>query len=89
MQLIELIKEIAVNAVEATKPAGIYTGRVTDLEPLTVQITPKMVLSKQLMITNTVQTLIDDGELKVGDKVTLDRVQGGQRFRVTDKLTGD
>lgn len=59
MELVELIKKIAVNAIEAKKPVNVSIARITELNPLTVQINPKMVLSSQLIITQTIQDMID------------------------------
>lgn len=80
--IIPIIKQAAVEAVEASQPVNITFGVVTSVSPLKVQVTPKLVLgSKALVMTKTVK----EYGLSKGDKLILIRVQGGQSYIVLDK----
>ena len=48
--MVELIKRLAVEAVEATKPACVYTGTVTKASPLKIKISDKLTLTKDNLI---------------------------------------
>ena len=84
--LIEVIKKVALNAVEASKPTNALFGVVVSDSPLKISIDQKMTLdSDSLVLTNAVKehTL----EMTVGEKVILLRMQGGQKYIVWDKYT--
>lgn len=83
MSLIDLIKTVAVKAVEATNPVNVLFGTVVSESPLEVQIHQKLKLTEEfLVITERVAQV----NLNRGDKVVLFRVQGGQQFVVLDKV---
>lgn len=82
--LLQLIKQAAVEAVEASKPAAILFGKVSDSAPLSIFVDQKLTLSAEfLVITDKVKSLT------VGDKVILLRMQGGQKYIVLDKVVGN
>lgn len=80
--IIPIIKQAAVEAVEASQPVNITFGLVTSVSPLKVQVTPRLVLGKNaLVMTRTANS----SNLSKGDKLILVRVQGGQSYIVLDK----
>lgn len=85
--LVETLKKVAVDAVEATKPVNVCFGEVISTDSLKINVEQKMILGeKQLILTRSV-TL--DNELQTGDSVILLRQQGGQKFVVIDVIGGD
>ena len=94
--LIKVIKQAAVDAVNASSPADFITGTVINAEPLKVKIDQKITLGiAQLQLTRNVikhKVKINgteaeiDNSLKNGDKVIIARCQGGQRYVVLDKV---
>ena len=94
--LVELIKKIAVNAVEAGKPADFCYGTVTSTSPLKIMIAQKLTLgSTQLVLTRNVtnfkakingEEITIENALKIGEKVVLVRQKGGQKFLVLDRV---
>ena len=101
-EFLKLIKQAAVEAVEAGNPAAICYGQVTSVSPLKIFVDQKMTLgSAQLVVPEhltdydvdfklksggTKQTYIVHGALKSGDKVLLVREQGGQKYIVIDRM---
>lgn len=122
MNLVEVIKQIAVEANEAGKPMQITYGQVVSAAPLAIKIEQKLTLPAEFfkltkavtdhyvdMTVNHVtgeraggagygefaahnhaysgrkKFLVHNG-LKVGEKVILLRVQGGQRYIVLDRV---
>lgn len=91
--LIDIIKEISVNANENNKPMNLFYGIVKSTSPLKIDVEQKMLLGKnQLILTrNVTDYRTNDGvlisnALNTGDKVILLRVQGGQKFLVLDRV---
>lgn len=83
MSLIDLIKTVAVKAVEATNPVNVLFGTVVSETPLEIQIHQKLKLTEEFLVITERATQVN---LKHGDKVVLLRVQGGQQFVVLDKV---
>ncbi|WNX84045.1 DUF2577 domain-containing protein [Agathobaculum sp. NTUH-O15-33] len=83
--LFELIKTIAVSAVEARRPVEICFGTVQSTAPLTVRLSQKLVLEKEFFI---VRQGVTTQSFKVGDKLILFRMQGGQQYLIYDKKGG-
>jgi hypothetical protein len=48
--LIKIIKQAAMEAVESGQPTDIRTGVVTNVKPLTIQITPQFILPSEVLI---------------------------------------
>ncbi|AEV17647.1 MULTISPECIES: DUF2577 domain-containing protein [Geobacillus] len=83
MSLIDLIKTVAVKAVEATNPVNVLFGTVVSESPLAIQIHQRLKLTEEFLV---VTEQAEQANLKGGDKVILLRVQGGQQFVVLDKV---
>lgn len=68
-RLIRLIKQAALDAVNASKPSGVYFGKVISVSPLKIQIEQKLILGvAQLVLTRnvtdyTVETTTDGEQL--------------------------
>ena len=98
--IMELIKRIAVDAIEQLKPTEIRYGRVVSISPLKIMLDPKMILDSNFLIVgdNFVEHscwIKRDGKeervtmhngLSVGDVVVLLRMQGGQKFMIQDRI---
>lgn len=80
--LVSLVKKAAVEAVEATKPVTILFGTVTSNSPLQVTIDQKMILTEPHFVKNALLL----GGFKVGAKLILFRLKGGQRFLISEVL---
>ncbi|WP_304340471.1 DUF2577 domain-containing protein [Metaclostridioides mangenotii] len=77
------LRKLIIETVENTKPVAICFGNITSISPLTILVELKMPLSMaQLILTETVRKK----ELKIGDKMILIRMQGGQKFVVVDRM---
>ena len=85
--LIDIIKNVAVNAVEQTKPVQIRFGTVSKINPVEVLVDSNLTLkesSGQLTLTRSVYN-----QLQLGDKVVMLRKEGGQTFVVLDRLVSN
>lgn len=82
--LIQIIKQAAIEAVENSKPVKIYYGTVLDDSP-SVKIDQKFTITKDFIVLSN--RMKEEG-LSSGDKVILLQEQGGQRFIVLDKVGG-
>lgn len=83
MSLIDLIKTVAVKAVEATNPVNVLFGTVVSESPLEIQIHQRLKLTEEFLV---ITERVTQANLKRADKVVLLRVQGGQQFVVLDKV---
>lgn len=84
--ILEMIKQAAVEAVDAMQPCRIVFGKIISLSPLKISVDQKLILtSAQLAFTRTGKTFIDN-ELVPGGKVAMIRQQGGQMYLVLDKV---
>lgn len=84
-KLVNLIKKIALEVFESSKPTNINFGTVKSIAPIEINIEQKVILtSNQLVITE--KTIDIDNPLEIGDTVALIREQGGQRYLVLDKV---
>jgi len=82
--LLETIKKICTNLLNARKLSDIVVGKVTSISPLRISINSKMVLSKEnIIICSACQYL------EIGDTVALIRGDGGQRFLLIDKVVSN
>lgn len=98
--LVELIKKIAIQVVEDSKPAGVVYGTVLSTNPLRITIDQKLTLeSTHISLTSNVKDYNVDitldgirrnytvhNGLKNGEKVILLREQGGQAYIVIDRV---
>jgi hypothetical protein len=82
--LLPLLKKVALEAVEASKPTVVLFGTVSSINPLSIYLEQKRTITKAfLIVTDKVKTLA------VGDKVVMIRMQGGQKYIVIDKVVDD
>lgn len=80
-QFLETMKQVAVNAAEASKPMSLVFGKVTVKSPLKIQLMAGGApLTKEFFLA-----LAPVPDFKVGDKLVLLREQGGQRFLILGK----
>lgn len=102
--MIQLIKQIAAEAVAAGKPCDIITGTVTLAKPLKIKVSQKLTLSEDFLIlgrnVSDYETEITlpgsagkskvtiHNALKKGDTTVMIRQAGGQRYLVVDKVVG-
>lgn len=90
-QLIELIKQVAVAAVEASKPVKLVYGRVASVSPLSVRLDQRTTLTAGFLRRLHYGGVTAEGEavsvysFKVGDSVALLRMQGGQEYLILGK----
>lgn len=80
---VELVKQAALEAVEAKKPLEARFGSVLSSSPLTVRVEDKLVLTSAFLLVP--ERL---GNLLPGDRVALLRIQGGGKYLLLDKLGG-
>lgn len=85
--LVRAIKIIALDAVEAGKPCGVFYGTVSKINPVEVTIEPKIILKEKQLIIGKIIT--KNGPLEKGYKLLLMREQAGQRYAVIDILEGE
>lgn len=96
-----MVKQAALDIYNAQKPMEVCFGTVESIDPLTIRVEQKMLLeSNQLILTNNVKYHIETlklyeseardyavfNDLKQGEKVILNRVQGGQKYLVLDRV---
>lgn len=80
---VNVIKNCAIEAVEANKPTKVEFGKVIGLHPLKIEIGQKLTLTNDfLVLTDKAKT----ASLSINDAVLLLQMQGGQTFVVVDKL---
>jgi hypothetical protein len=88
-EAVDLIKEAALEAVEAEKPVQMVFGVVTSAQPLEIQTEQKLILPEDVLsLADPVRdkTIVIHRSLKEGEKVMLQRIQGGQRYIVMDRV---
>ena len=99
-ELVKMLKQTALDAVDAKKPAAVYYGTVLSAAPLKIDVEQKMTLSQaQLVLTRAVVDHYVDIEVKhetedeeggtgaeAGERVIIIRFQEGQKFLVVDRV---
>ncbi|EJW14713.1 DUF2577 domain-containing protein [Paenibacillus alvei] len=96
MNLLEVIKKAAADAVDAGSPMNVLYGTVISSAPIKITVDQRFSLTKEfLILCEAVQELnveisgakhvIRKG-LQAGDTVILLRVQGGQQYVVLDRV---
>ncbi|MDI2928448.1 DUF2577 domain-containing protein [Clostridioides difficile] len=82
--LLQIIKKAAMDAVETSNPIRIVFGIIESISPLKVKIEQKLSIGEIFLIqTDTFKRYTDK---KIGDKVVLIRMQGGQQYLVLDRM---
>lgn len=82
--LVQLIKQAAMDAFYASKPCNTYIGKVTKASPLKISIGQKLVLDDDFL--DVCERLTEEKTLKKNDRVLLIRQQGGQKYAVIDRI---
>ncbi|MDI9469039.1 MAG: DUF2577 domain-containing protein [Bacillota bacterium] len=78
--LAQLIKKIALDAVEASAPANVLFGTVTATSPLTVRISARLIIRRPALKS------LEGLELQTGDSVAVLRAAGGQVWLVLGRI---
>lgn len=82
--MIKIIKQAAIEAVEASNPVNVLFGVISGTAPLTVRVDQRFSLSQEfLVVPKRLANTFD-----VGENVLLLRMQGGQRYVIFDKIGG-
>ena len=80
--LVQLIKRIALDAFNASKPCTTIIGKVKSVSPIKIKCGDKILLDKDFLdITTTASE-----RLTKGAKVVMIRQAGGQKYTVIDTL---
>lgn len=82
--LIQLIKQIAVEATEARDPVIVLFGTVRSISPLSISLEQKSTITRRFLVMTDKAK-----DLSVGDSVVMIRMQGGQKYIVLDKVVED
>lgn len=92
-QFVELVKTIAVNAVNASKPVQLVYGRVASVSPLSVRLDQQRDIHAQFLKRLNYGGSTQEGEavsvysFRVGDNVALVQMQGGQEYLILGTVT--
>lgn len=87
--LVELVKQAALDAVSAAHPTQVVFGKVTALDPLEVRIHQQLLLTREfLVLSEGIRIKAAQGTLHAGDTLLLLQQQGGQSFLALDILPG-
>lgn len=79
--LLNVIKQAAMDAVRASNPTKVIQGEVTSIAPIKVKIDQKLILDEHfLVVTNEIRS-----NLKKGPVLVLQQ-QGGQKFIILGTL---
>lgn len=81
--MIDVIKEAAMKAYNASNPLNIEFGTVIDSGNLTIRINQKRILSKEFFV---VPHSVSKEGLNKDDALILLRIEGGARYIILDKL---
>ncbi len=100
--MVQIIKQAATEAVEASKPVNFTFGTVVSPDPLEIRVDQKQILKDPFLILTRgvtdyeVEMNVDHapnptaftvrGRLKAGETVLMARTQGGQRYIVLDRV---
>lgn len=96
MAMIDVIKRIAKEAVEAGSPVAFTYGTVTAVGPLEVLVDQRFSLPEELLVIpeSLKEYKLDIGGveyeirkgLEAGDQLILVRMQGGQNYLIIDRV---
>ncbi|WP_074142265.1 DUF2577 domain-containing protein [Clostridioides difficile] len=82
--LLQIIKKAAMDAVETSNPMRVAFGTIESISPLRVKIEQKLSIGEIFLIqTDTFKRYTDK---KIGDKLVLIRMQGGQQYLILDRM---
>ena len=77
---IEIMKQVAVNAVEARKPVALLFGTVSCLNPFKIRLSQREEYTKEFFLALDPVPVFEEG-----DRLVLLRLQGGQQFLILGK----
>lgn len=83
--ILPIIKQAAIDAVDATNPVKVVFGTVIKASPVQIKLDSSLTLSEDaghLILTRSVT----EDALKVGEVVLLLKMQGGQSYVVLDRM---
>lgn len=83
-KLLNVLKTIALDAVENTKPTIWIYGNVTATNPLNVRVDTKLNIASDFIEFGS----RDTSNIEIGDRLILLRQQGGQLFLCLDVIKG-
>ncbi|OPA76616.1 hypothetical protein BVG16_15655 [Paenibacillus selenitireducens] len=96
MNLLELIKKAASDAVYAASPVNVVFGTVINTSPIEINVDQRLSLTEEFLVvaesTQELKVEIEGKEYEIrrglqrGDIVLLLRVQGGQQYVVLDRV---
>ena len=81
-KFIEVIKQVALAAVESKKPVEICYGTVLSLSPFTIKLSQKQILTNEWF---EVRDGVYPSSIRKGDNVIVIRFQGGQKYLIFGK----
>ncbi len=81
--LVQLIKRIAVEAIEAAKPCDYRVGIVSNATPLVIKVSSSITIDEDFLVLTQTASQI---QLEKGDKVFILRKSGGNEYIVIDKV---
>ena len=81
--MLNTIQQTVLETLEAMKPVAVMIGTITKTNPLEVTIDQKLKPDADFLI---VPEALAQKDLKVGDRVVLIRVQGGQQYLILDRV---
>lgn len=84
--LLQLIKQAAKDAVEASNPVQVHFGTVLSEEPLEVQVDQRFILPAAALVVPESLGRYEGRGLTAGDRVLLIRVQGGEKYVILDRV---
>ena len=81
--LVQLIKQAAKEAVEASKPSCFVFGTVISTKPLVIKIEQKLTLGEEfLIVPERIKSLV----ISAGDTFVLLQQKGGQKYLALDRM---
>lgn len=98
--LIQLIKRVAMDAVDNHQMCDLRYGKVVSVSPLKVKITNQLTIPSSVLVVpehltdrdvsvtidGEVKTIMVHNTLNIGDNVALLRKQGGQSYFILDRI---
>lgn len=79
----DIVKMLAKEAIEGDKPVSVVTGKVTDIDKLTIETEQKLRLTEEFLI---ITSRFYGASFKLDDKLLLLRCDGGQKYVILDML---
>jgi hypothetical protein len=83
--MINEIKTIIVNLLENMKLTDVSYGEINTINPLSIKIDQKLIIPNECLILTSTVGLLNNIE-DIGDKVTMLRVDKGQKYIILSKV---